>query len=100
MIEWLARKCADRDAASAVSGGVLEHLQKKRLGQVKAAASRIEQASRREQAHRPQVDVLVSARRPRNCSARLGERRRIQNDGIERDSFVLFLPQVIERIRL
>src|SRR5450759_6001850 len=100
MIERLTRERADRDAPSTVGSRILQHLQKEWLRQMKAAARRVEQAAGSEKAHRPKIDVLVPAHRRGQGGPRLRESRRIEYDRVEGDSFALFLPQVIERVRL
>src|SRR3954466_7520510 len=99
MIERLSGQGADRDASSAVCRGVVEHLEKERLWEVKAAAGSVKQPARREETHRTQIDVLVSPQRAGHRRPRLGESGRIEHDRVERDSFALFLPQVVEGVR-
>src|ERR1700736_6680905 len=91
MVERLARERADRDPPAAVRGRILQHLLKKRPGQMKAAARGVEQSTRSQQTNRPKVDVLVSAYRSRQRGPGLRESRRIENDRVESDAFTLLL---------
>ena len=83
MIERLAGDRAQRDAPPGVRRGVLQHLEKERLREMKAAARGEEQSAGREQPHRAQVDVLVAANRRGQRRLVLRERRRIEHDRVE-----------------
>src|SRR5688500_9410033 len=100
MIERLARECADADSPSAVRRRVLQHLQKERLRQMKAAARRVEQSTRGEKSHRAEIDVLVPTHRRGQGGSRFRESRWIEHDGVEGDSFAFLLAQVVERVGL
>src|SRR6266567_8817126 len=100
MIERLPRERPDRDAPTAVRGRILQHLLKKRPGQMKAAARGIQQPAWSQQTDRAKIDILVTAYRSRQRGPGLGESRWIENDRVESDPFALLLAQIIERVRL
>src|SRR5687768_17993024 len=83
MVERLTAKLTHRDAPPAVGGGRFEHLEEERLGEMVAAARGEEGPTRREQSHRPEVDLLVAAKRRGERITRLRERRRIEHNGVE-----------------
>src|SRR5688572_16406080 len=67
---------------AAVAGGVGEHLEEFGKAHVERAGRREQGPARRQATHRAEVDLAVAAESGRHRDARLGERRRVEHDGI------------------
>src|SRR5262245_53935928 len=98
MIERLTRNRANRNSATGVGGCVCEHLEEQRLGEVEAATRGEEQAVWREEAQRPEIDVLVTSDGCRQRRSGLREGGWIEDDRVEAISSRPLLAEVIERI--
>jgi hypothetical protein len=98
MILPLAEHLLQSDAPSTIAGCLMQHAQE--LGQLnmEAAGGGEHSPARSKYAHSPQIDFAVPAERRRYRGARLGERRRIENDKVEALSRSLQLPQALECI--
>ena len=85
---------------AAVGGCLVEHREEQAFLDVIRTAARDEAATRVEQAQRAQVDFLVAGKRARNRRLVLGERRRIENDGVPQFAVADHLPCPREGIGL
>ncbi len=82
MIERLSGERPQDHRLAAVGRRITHDVQEHRLAHVIAAACREQQPARRQQPHRPQVQLLVAALRTLNRSAVLCQSRRIERDHV------------------
>jgi hypothetical protein len=98
MIHRLPGDRPQRQTPPRIGRGIRKHLQKERLAHVEAAARREQHSSGREESHRAQVDVLVAAERGVDRGPVLGERRRVEDDGVEGLATALEVAQIVEGV--
>src|SRR5436190_22912417 len=90
----------DRHRRVAVDRCLVNNRRKHLLVDVVRTAARYKVPARIQQPHRPEVDLLVTSDRIRNRRLVLGERRRVENDGVVARTGTLEPPQLVEDVDL
>ena len=88
----------DADVRSRVDRGVVDDLREVRLVDVIRTAARDQRPARIQQLQRAQVDLLVAGVRAGDRRLVLGERRRVEHDGVESLAEPLHAAQLVEHV--